>query len=58
MIIDTSAILAVLFGVQDARLFENLIAQAWRRSMSEVTLAVDGPYSTYRSPAHSGTRWS
>ena len=38
MIIDTSAILAVLFGETDARRFEQAIASAWPRRMSAAGL--------------------
>lgn len=38
MIIDTSAILAVLFRESDARRFEDAIAHAWPRRMSVATL--------------------
>lgn len=38
MIIDTSAILAVLFGEPDARRYEQAIASAWPRRMSAVGL--------------------
>ncbi len=38
MIIDTSAVLAVLFHEPDARRFENAIAHAWPRRMSAATL--------------------
>lgn len=38
MIIDTSAILAVLFREPDARRFEDAIAHAWPRRMSVATL--------------------
>lgn len=38
MIIDTSALLAVLLGEPDAGRFENSIARAWPRRMSTVAL--------------------
>ena len=38
MIIDTSAILAILFGEADAERYENAIAAAWPRRMSSVAL--------------------
>ena len=38
MIIDTSAVLAVLFREPDARRFEDAIANAWPRRMSVATL--------------------
>ena len=38
MIIDTSAILAVLLGESDARRYEDAIARAWPRRMSVVAL--------------------
>jgi len=38
MIIDTSAILAVLFGESDAHRYEQAIASAWPRRMSTVGL--------------------
>lgn len=38
MIIDTSAILAVLFGEPDAGRYEQAIASAWPRRMSAVAL--------------------
>ena len=38
MIIDTSAILAVLFGEDDAERYEMTIASAWPRRMSAVSL--------------------
>lgn len=38
MIIDTSAILAILFGEPDAGRYEDAIARAWPRRMSSVAL--------------------
>ncbi len=38
MIIDTSAVLAVLFSEPDARRYEDAIAKAWPRRMSVVAL--------------------
>ena len=38
MIIDTSAVLAILFGDADAECYENAIAAAWPRRMSAVAL--------------------
>ena len=38
MIVDTSAVLAVLFGEPDARRYEKAIAEAWPRRMSAVGL--------------------
>ena len=38
MIVDTSAILAVLLGEPDARHFENSIARVWPRRMSVAAL--------------------
>ena len=38
MIIDTSAILAVLLGEPDAKRYEDAIAAAWPRRMSVVAL--------------------
>lgn len=38
MIVDTSAVLAVLYREPDARRFEDAIAEAWPRRMSVVAL--------------------
>ena len=38
MIIDTSAVLAILFGEPDAKRYEDAIAAAWPRRMSVVAL--------------------
>ena len=38
MIIDTSAVLAILFGEPDAERYEDAIAAAWSRRMSVVAL--------------------
>lgn len=38
MIIDTSAVLAILFGESDAERYEDAIAAAWPRRMSVVAL--------------------
>ena len=55
MIIDTSALLAILFGESDAGRYEEAIATAWPRRISAVALLEAGMVVEGRGGAAAGT---